>query len=463
MAHMKKTRFSAYFGEGAFYRTVWIVMIPVMLQQFVSAAFSFVDSVMLANVNEFAMSAIAVANKPAMIYNALFFGFTGAACLLISQYHGAGRLEVCQRIFSVEVILGFALSFLFATALFLFSEPIMRMFVKDRYTIEAGVSYLRIISWMYVPMSLSLVCLFSLRAIGVTVLPMVVSFATIVLSVAFEWILIFGKFGLPRLGVRGAALGALIARVIEMCIYAFAFLRKKTEYQLNIASAFQIGKPVFFDYMRKTIPLSANELLWGFGQIAIFWAYAKVGEASLPAINVMDQVVNVSAVPIHAINAAVAVLVGRKLGANRFEEARQNTKRLYGFSLILSLGCIGIAVLLAQLVGHIFSSLTEEHLMLTRQFIYLMSFFFPASAAYVLSFLTLRAGGDAKRSLLLDSGYLWSVPVPTALFIGFFLPDKISIFHVVMAIQVLQGLKLIIALKVVKRGTWLQNLTREHA
>lgn len=460
---MRLSRFSSYFGDSAFYRAVWIVMIPVVFQQFVSAAFSFVDSVMLANIDEFAMSAVAVANKPAMIYNALFFGFTGAASLLISQYHGAGKLEVCQRLFSVEIMLGFALSLLFAVALFLLSNPVMGMFVKDPYTIEAGVAYLRIIAWMYLPMSFSVVCLFSLRAIGITVLPMYVSFLTIVLSVAFEWLLIFGKFGLPRLGIRGAALGALFARTIEMCVYAFAFLRHKTEFRMNIAPAFKIGKPVLFDYIRKTLPLTVNELLWGFGQIAIFWAYARAGEAFLPAINVTDQVVAVSTVPMHAIHAAVVVLVGRKLGANQFDEARQNTKRLYGLSLILSLLCVGVAALLSRFTGHIFPTLTEEHLLLTKRFIQLMLFFFPTSAAYILSFLILRAGGDARNALLLDSGYLWLAPVPAALFTGIFLPDKISIFNLIMLIQVLQGLKLIVALRIVRRGTWLQNLTRENA
>ena len=457
---MKQARLAPFFGDGFFYRAALAVMIPVMLQQFVSTASSFIDSVMLAGIDEFAMSAVAVAGKPTMFFNALILGFTSAASLLISQYHGAGNFPVCQRIFSVQILLGFVLALPFAALLFLFPAPFMRLFVQDAYTVETGVLYLRIAVFAYLPMSFSLVCLFSLRSIGVTLLPMLVSFLTIGLNVLLEWLLIFGMMGLPRLGVGGAALGLLLSRTFEMSVYALVLLYKKTEFHLRIAPAFRLGRQILLDFIRKGLPLIVNEVLWSIGQIVIFWSYARVGEALLPSINITDQVMAVSIVPIHAVSAAIAIFVGRELGANRFREARQGAKRLYGLNVMLSVVSAGIALLLACAVPAMFPLLPAEHLELTKRLVRLVLFFFPFTSLFMVSYLLLRAGGDTKHMVLLDSVFLWLMPVPAALVIGLLLPDRIGLFDTVLIIQALQCLRTFVALWIVERGTWLQNLTR---
>lgn len=459
---MKQPRIKAFLGDRAFYQAAMIIMIPVVLQHLTTAVFNFIDSAMLAHVDALSMSAVAVANKPLYIYNGLFSGFTGAAGLLLSQYHGAGKLEVCQRIFSVEMLLALGFSLAFALALFLFPEQIMRVFLKDSYTISIGVSYLRLSVWAYLPTAFSLVCLFSLRAMGVNFLPMLVGLLTIACNLLLEWILIFGRFGMPRMGVRGAALATLLARTIEMCIYAAVLLAHKTPFRLSVAPALRIGKPLMRRYLRKALPLTLNESLWSLGQVLYFWAYARINESALPAFNVADQISTLSFVLIQGLSGAVAVMVGRKLGANEFTLAKQNAKRLYGLGIMLSAASMGVALALSQAVTLIFPTMTPSQISLARHLVRMLLCFFPINTAYIVSFLLLLAGGDTKHASLLDSVYIWLLPAPASLAIALLLPGRIGLFQAVLIVQFLSCLKLIWALKIIKRGTWLNNLTGGH-
>ncbi|MCL2811594.1 MAG: MATE family efflux transporter [Clostridia bacterium] len=456
---LKNSKLAPYLGDRAFYKSALLVMIPVILQQLVNAMFNFVDNVMVASIDELSMVAVTVANRPAMLYYALFFGFTGAAGLLLSQYYGANRLDVCQRIFSVEMLLGFAFSLLFALAMGLFPEQVMRFFVTDEYTISVGVAYLRVVVWAYLPAAVSSVCVFSLRSLGINLLPMVVSMLAIATSAFLNWVLIFGNLGMPRMGVQGAALGTLLGRVLEMCIYVVVLLTKKTPFSLNLYHARRIGRPVMRDYVGKALPLTCNEILWSSGLMIFFWAYTRINEAALPAINVMDQVFNISWVFFMGMSSAISVMVGKQLGAGEFGLAKQNAKRLYGLGLMISAVCIVVSLGVVQVVGGIFPKLSPPQIPLAKQMIYIMVCFFPTSATYAISFFLLRAGGDTKNAMLLDSVYMWVIPVPVALVMAIAFSGRIDVRLAMLIIQLLMNLKVIWAVRIVKRGTWLRNLT----
>ena len=457
---LQKSRLAPYLGDRAFYRNALLVMIPVILQQLVNAMFNFVDNVMVASINELSMAAVTVANKPAMLYYALFFGFTGAAGLLLSQYYGANRLDVCQRIFSVEMLLGFVFSLMFALVMALLPEQVMRIFVTDAYTVSVGAEYLRVVAWAYLPAAVSSVCVFSLRSLGINLLPMVVSILAIATSAFLNWVLIFGNLGMPQMGVRGAALGTFIGRVLEMCIYLVVLLARKTPFSLNLGQALRIGKPVLRDYANKALPLTFNEILWSSGIMLFFWAYARINEPALPALNVSDQVFNISWVFFMGMSSAVSVMVGKQLGANQFDQAKQNAERLYGMGLMISVVCIGVSLGVAQLLHGIFPKLSPPQIPLAKQLIYILVCFFPSSAIYAISFFLLRAGGDTKNAMLLDGVYMWAIPVPVALVLAIAFPGRIDIRVAMLIIQLLMSLKVVWALWIIKRGTWLRNLTR---
>lgn len=460
---MKHPRISAYLGDRTFYRAAMAVMIPVMLHQMASAMFSFFDSAMLSRVGELSMSAAATASRPLQIYNALFSGFTGAAALLIAQYHGAEKHEVCQSIFSTELLWGLCFSLAYTLLIFSFPEGVMRLFVKDPDTVSVGASYLRICVLSYLPAGFSVLCLLSLRAVGITFLPMLVSLAGILANLLLSWALILGKLGLPAMGISGAALAMLIARLLEMGAYALLLIRKKTPFSLTLVPALRIGKPLLRGYLRKALPLILNEGLWALGQVVLFWAYVRISEPSLPAVNIAEQISALSFTFIQGLGAAVSVLVGRQLGAGRFSLAKQNAKRLMALSVMLSLLSIGAAFLLTEAIPLIFPAVTAERALLARKLSHMLLCFFPLSALYASCYLLLIAGGDTRRVTLLDSGYVWAVLVPVAVLLTLLLPPgQSSLFAAMLAVQVLVAPKLFLALRIINRGAWLQNLTHEQ-
>ena len=219
-----KAYLRTFLGSRSFYKSALAVMIPVAIQQLINTLFNVADTVMVGSLGGLSMSAVAVANKPGLIYNGFFFGMTGAGGLLLSQYYGAGEKDQCQSIFSLELLLGLCSSVGFCLLLALKPYWIMTLFVKDETTIQLGVSYLKTISISYIPVAVSSTCIFSMRALGYNKMPMRVSLATILCNVILNYLFIFGKLGLPAMGVQGAALGTLLSRMMEMCIYLWVFL-----------------------------------------------------------------------------------------------------------------------------------------------------------------------------------------------------------------------------------------------
>ena len=215
-------------GTKAFYKGALAVMIPVVIQQLINTLFTMVDAVMVGSLGEAAISAVSVANKPAMIFNGCIFGVTGAGGLMLSQYYGAKDHEQCQSLFSLQMMLTFFLGTLYFVVLRFFPEWVMGIYIKDGHTISIGADFLRTISYSYLPAILSSTCIFSMRALGHNKLPMAISLSALAMNALFNYVLIFGKLGFPAMGVKGAALGTLLARFLEMCIYLIVLYRRSS-------------------------------------------------------------------------------------------------------------------------------------------------------------------------------------------------------------------------------------------
>lgn len=453
-------RMQGYIGTGAFYKGALMVMIPVIIQQLINNMFNMVDNVMVGSLDlqGLAMSAVTVANKPYVIFFGVFFGLTGAGGLMISQFYGSGDRKTCQGLFSLQLLLGFLNSFLFFAVLFLIPEQVMRIFVTDERTIELGVRYLRVVCFSYIPVAISNTCIFSMRALGQNRTPMLVSLATMGVNAFFNYILIFGPFGLPALGVEGAAWGTLIARLFEMAFYVTLLVRKRMYFNLDLSAAFKLPRKILRSYAFKAIPLIANELLWTVGQNVYFWCYARLDEAALPAITIAEQCYQIAAVMAMGTASAVSVLIGAELGANQLKRAKENCKKLLSLVMVLSVCCTLLCAALAVVLPLAFT-VSDELRQAATNIALMTALFAPLNFAYSYCFYCLRAGGDTRNAMLLDSGYMWLVPVPASVLMALLLPGRMGIFGAALIVQILMNLKVLPALLVLKRGRWVRNIT----
>ena len=453
-------RVRPFIGTRAFYKSALAVMIPVTIQQLINNLFNMVDNLMVGSldVNGLAMSAVTVANRPYMIFFGVFFGMCGAAGLMISQYYGADDRKTCQGLFSLQLIIALAASLLFGAVLALFPEKVLRIFVSDPRTIELGVSYLRVIWLSYIPVAVSNTCIFSLRSLGQNRQSMIVSLIAMAVNACCNYVLIFGKLGLPALGVQGAAIGTLISRLVEMAFYLHLLIRKRSIFRLSF-TAFRWLKPVQIKaFFLKALPLMLNEILWTCGMNVYFWSYARLSEASLPAVTIGEQLSQISFVMAMGTASAVSVLVGTELGANRLRQAKENCKKLLTLVLCIGAVCVMLCATLGILLPHAYK-VTPELRSLATRITLTMGMFAPFNFTYGFCFYCMRAGGDTRSAMLLDSGYMWLVPVPAAVLMGILLPGKISISTAVLIIQFLMNAKVFIALWTLKKGRWVRNIT----
>ncbi len=449
-----------YLGSKAYYRGALAVMLPVTVQQLINNLFNIMDNLMVGalDVNGLAMSAVTVANKPVMIFNGFIFGLVGAGGLLISQYHGAHNRKACQGIFWTQMALALLNAALFFGLLFGLPEAIMRIYVSDPRTIALGVSYMRIISFSYFPAAISSACIFSLRSLGQNRTSMMVSIASMGVNALCNYALIFGHFGMPRLGVAGAAYGTLIARLFEMSFYVLLMLRGHMYFSLEPSACLRLDKTVRKQFAGKAVPLIVNELLYSFGLNIFFWCYARLDEGALPALAIAELCMQISSVIIMGGSSAVSVMIGAALGSGELDKARDHCKKL--FTLTFAIGCVSTAIccLLAVLLPNLYNLSGELRALATRISV-VMALYAPINFMYAFCFFVLRAGGDTRNAALLDSGFMWAVPVPVCILMALLLPGKISLLLAVVVVQTLMNAKIVLALRVLRKGTWVRNLT----
>lgn len=453
-------RLKPYFGDRTFYRQALIVMIPVVIQQLINTLFNVVDNVMVGGIGALAMSAVTAANKPYLIYNGFFFGMAGAGGLLISQFYGAGERDTCQGLFGLQILAGLVSSLLFGAAMFLFPRPIMQIFIQDPATVELGVSYMRMVCFSYIPVAVSSVCIFSMRSLGLNKMPMLVGLGAMLANAGFNYVFIFGLGPIPAMGVVGAALGTLLARTLEMLIYIVVLLRRRAFFSLDLRPVRRLSGKVLRSFVQRALPLTVNEILWNLGFNIYFWAYARLNEAAIPAVTIADQAMQIGVVVSVGMASAVSVMIGTELGAGCFAQARANCKKLLMLVCIISVLCTVIGVTAAVFLPYAFDiDAGLRGLATTLTLIYCL--FYLPNAVYAFCFYCLRAGGDTRSATLLDAGYMWLVPVPAALLIGWFGTGHISLTAALLLITLLMNFKVVFALIALKRGKWVRNITQD--
>ena len=455
-----RTAIGPYLGTKSYYKGALAVMLPVTVQQLVNNLFNVIDNLMVGalDVQGLAMSAVTVANRPVMIFNGFIFGLAGAGGLLISQYYGARDRKACMGIFWTQMALAVLNAAVFFALLFGVPEAIMRIYVTDPQTIALGVSYMRVISFSYFPAAISSACVFSLRSLGQNRASMMVSLASMGVNALCNYALIFGHFGLPRLGVAGAAYGTLIARLFEMSFYMLLMLRGRMYFTLEPGACLRLDRGVRKQFAGKAMPLIINELLYSFGLNIFFWCYARLDESALPALAIAELCMQISSVIIMGSSSAISVLIGTALGAGELDKARDHCKKLFTLTFFIGLVSMALCCILALILPNLYNLSGELKAMATR-ISCVMALFAPVNFLYAFCFFVLRAGGDTRNASLLDSGFMWAVPVPVCILMALLLPGKISMLLAVLIVQTLMNAKIVLALRVLRKGTWVRNLT----
>lgn len=421
--------------EKSFYKNALLLILPVVLQSIINQGVNMMDTVMVGKLGEIAISASSLANQFYQIFQLLCMGISAAGLVLASQYWGAGERHTVKRVYDLAMQLVLLVGTLFAILSFLFSTQIMSIYTDDREVIEEGARYLRVTAFIFLPHGLSLVMANIVRAIGNAKLGLTISCISFVVNIGANYIFIFGKLGAPALGVMGAAVGTLCARVVELVVCAVYMLKVEKELKYRPSGILRLPhKALLKEFRRLGLPAIISDTLLGLAGSAISVILGHMGREAVSAYAIVTVLDRMCTVATMGVSSVAGVIVGQTVGRGDFKRAHKE-----GWSfLMMSVGIGLFSAILVLLIGTWSVGLYE-----ITQSTYAIAVSMMQASAIVVFFQSiqsttskgiLRGGGDTKFLMVADVIFQWCASIPLGYLAGIVL--QFPPFWVLIALRI---------------------------
>lgn len=456
-----------FIGDKKFYLMVLSIAVPIMVQNGITNFVAMLDNIMIGRVGTEQMSGVAVANQLLFVFNLSIFGTVSGAGIFGAQFYGSRNMEGLRDTFRFKVV---SISLLVIAGILLMyfkGDALISLYLHDssgigsvEATLQYGIRYLRLMLIGMVPYAFAQIYASTLREMGETVAPMRAGVAAVVTNTVLNYVLIFGKFGAPKLGVAGAAIATVISRFVE-CGSIMVWTHRRSQQLVFIKGAYRtllVPGNLVKKILVKGSPLMVNEFLWSMGMATLTQCYSTYGLAVIAGLNISNTISNVCNVIWMAMGNALAIIVGQLLGAGKMEEAKDTDRKLIFFSVSSCLVIGVLLVLLAPVFPKIYNT-SEEVRALAARFIIIGACLMPMQAFLHTSYFTLRSGGRTVITFFFDSGFMWVCSIPVAFILSRY--SGLPILATYILCQSLDFIKCIIGFILVKKGVWLQNIVSE--
>lgn len=450
-------------GDKVFYKRLLLLSVPIMVQNAITNFVGFLDNIMVGQLGTEPMSGVAIVNQLVFVFNLLVFGGLSGAGIFGAQFYGNGDNKGVRDTFRFKIILGIIIAIV-ALAIFLsMGENLIRLYLTsgDAGDLEAtfryGKEYLLIILFEIVPFVLVQVYASTLRETGETMVPMIAGIAAVLVNLTFNYILIFGKFGAPRLGVAGAAIATVLARVVE-CAIVIAWThmhKKKNPFIVGVYRTLRLPGSLAWSVIKKGSPLLANEVLWAGGVAMANQCFSLRGYNVMASTNISSTIANLFNVVFIAMGNAVAIMVGQELGASKFEKAKDTAGKVILFSVLCTVLTSLIMISLSGVFPELYNT-TGEVRNMAGAMIRITAYLMPLQAFLHATYFTIRSGGRTVITFLFDSAFSWCVAIPFIYCIVHF--TGLNILTVYTLYYALDVIKASIGFILLKKGIWLQNI-----
>ena len=451
-------------GTKAFYRSVFAIVVPMIIQNTITNVVSLLDNVMVGRVGTLQMSAVTIVNQLMFVFYLCIFGGMAGAGIFATQYAGAKDNDGIRHCMRMKTIVGILMTVIALGVFLIFRQPLIEMYIaKDTLpedaaaTIKYATDYMNIMLVGLLPFSIMQVYASSLREVGETKIPMFASISAILVNLVFNYLLIFGKFVFPRLGVAGAAIATVISRFVEAGIIILAATLKRHKYPFitGVFKSLYVPRNLAKQIITKGMPLLVNEFLWSSSMAVLLQCYSVRGISVLSAVNISNTVNNLFNVVFLTMGNAVAIIVGQHLGANRIKEAKQSVWQLLTLSVVCCIVMGGIMACLAPFIPHIYKTEPQVKQMATY-FLFTVAALMPVFAFAHNCYFTLRSGGRTIITFIFDSAFAWVIVVPLAFILSKY--TALPIVPLYIIVQSLDIIKCIIGFFMVKKGMWIRNI-----
>lgn len=456
-----------YVGDKKFYKMVLAVAIPIMIQNGITNFVSLLDNIMVGQIGTEQMSGVAIVNQLIFVFNLCIFGVVSGVGIFGAQFWGKKDYQGVRETFRFKIMSCTVIGLGAILLLKVFSTELISLFLHEggnsgdiAKTLEYGKEYLTIILIGLIPFSINQAYSSTLRETGETMLQMKAGIAAVSVNMMFNYVLIFGKLGMPVLGARGAAIATVIARFVE-CIIIVSYThkhKKKYIFIENAYSSMKVSGVLIKHIFIKGTPLMCNELLWAAGMSMMTQCYSLRGLAVIAAINIANTISNLFSVVYISMGSAVSIIIGQLLGAGKMEEAKDTDRKLIFFS-VTSCAVLAIFMIISAPAFPAIYNTTDEVKDLAANFIIVLALSMPLLAFTNAAYFTLRSGGKTIVTFLFDSVFVWICSIPAAFILSKY--TSINIVWVYFICQMLEFIKCTIGFVLVRSGVWIENIVVE--
>ena len=457
---------SRYVGDRAFYRRVFQVAIPIIIQNGITNFVSLLDNIRVGQVGTLPMSGVSIVNQIIFVFNLCIFGASSGAGIFAAQFHGSGDDEGIRHTFRFKLFICTLISLAAGLIFFLGQDSLIGLYLTGEGTAEDaaqvlayGKDYLAVMLWGLLPFGLANAYAGTLKESEETFVPMVAGVAAVFVNLGLNYVLIFGHFGAPAMGVRGAALATVISRYAELLLVAAWTHRNGAKHPFirGAYRSFAIPFPLLKTIVITGTPLLMNETLWSLGVAFMNQCYSTCGLDVVPATNISSTLINLSSVVYHSLGVSVGILMGQMLGARKPEaEVRDFNRKLIAFSVSMGVLFGGFMSLGSGVFPNIYNT-TDTVRALAQDLILISALVMPFQSFANATYFTLRSGGKTFITFLFDSGFMWICSIPLAFCLSRF--TALPILPLFAICQMPDVLKCVLGSWMLKKGSWIHTLT----
>lgn len=446
--------------DRRFYRLLFSIALPIAVQNLITFMVSMVDTLMVGALGEIQLSAVSIANNLFFVLTILMFGLAGGSNIMISQYWGKGNVKTIHKILAIMYRVCLLITGIFIFIALFLPKYFIGIFTTDKAVIDFGASYLRIVCIGYLFYSITNCTIMMLRSVKTVSISIIVYTASLVVNSILNWILIFGNLGAPELGIRGAAIATVCARITEFSIVLVFMFIYERKIGLKLEHLLKLDKEILKDYVGLCTPVLCNELLWAIGASMISVIVGRMGTEVVAANSINGVAHQFVTVFIFGMSNATAVIIGNTIGEGKKEKAKEYAYSIGIFSVVM--GCIsGLMILLIKPFVVDFYNVSYSTKLIAMEIMTVTSgiiVFQSLASNFMMG--VLRGGGDAKFVLINDLIFMWLVAIPGGFFVAFVLELPVAlVFLVIKCDEILKSLTSVYR---VISGKWVNDVTKDY-
>jgi len=442
-----------------FLKRLFTLAVPIIIQQFISAALNLVDTVMIGRLGSDEIAAVGIANQVFFFVMLVIFGINSGVSVFIAQFFGRNDHKNIKKTMGVSLTSGILVSLIFCFVAVSFPKQIMSLFVDETNVINLGVQYLRIIGYSYIFMAISLSFGVASRGIGKTVVPMIVTAIALSVNTILNYILIFGKFGAPALGIEGAAIATLIARVVEFILMISIIYGSKSLLAASFKDLIAFDFSFVVKIFEKAGPVLMNEIFWSLGTIVYMWSIGQINADAVASYQITMTSYRFYEVAFIGFASAASVMIGNSIGAGDEVLAKTYGKEISKRAVLFSFALSLLMFVLAPSILKIYN-VSDGVINDSLKLFYVYCFFGIFRMYNLMKIVGIfRGGGDTKYCMFTEIGCVWLVGVPLAVIGSVVL--KLPVVYVIMMLSMEEVVKSVLNYRRFKSEKWVHNIIHQ--